>query len=114
MQVMNTSPSPITVYKGSKIGVFPPRDHFCVVTGKKTLEQVKQCKTSPPLPDIDLSSFTLSSEEKKQLLSLLAKFADIFAIPGGSLGQTSVVKHTIQTEGPLIRQALQRMPESMN
>ena len=54
--------------------------------------------------DIDLNDTDLTKFEKTELLGLLTKFADFCTPRGGPVGQTAIVKHTILTEGPPIRQ----------
>ena len=63
---------------------------------------------SPTLSDIDLSQSALSPEQHQELLALLCDYSDLFATNNGALGLTSVVKHTIHTEGHLIRQSVHR------
>ena len=41
----------------------------------------------------------------------MTQFADLFALKGGLVGQTPVVKHSILTEGPPVRQKLQTISE---
>ena len=59
---------------------------------------------SPTLSDIDLSQSALSPDQQQELLALLCDYNDSFATNNGALGLTSVVKHTIHTEGHLICQ----------
>ena len=53
---------------------------------------------------VDLSQCNLSPAQKQRLLDLLHDYGDLFAIDGGPLRRTSLVKHAIHTEGQPIRQ----------
>lgn len=57
---------------------------------------------------LDVSA--LSSTEKTDLLNLLTEYSDIFAKPGAN---PHVVKHTIETTGPPIRQPVRRLPVAL-
>ena len=57
----------------------------------------------------------LSTQEQQELTQLLTDFCSLFLLKGNPLaiGQTSVVKHSISTTSPPIRQALHRVPEAL-
>ena len=107
LQVMNTCPTPVKIYKGMKLGEATPRCSVLLID--------EEDQTAPDhkwlLPEINLDFTDLTFTEKKQLLALLAEFADIFAPRGGCVGRTPTVKHKILTEGPPIRQPVRRLPE---
>ena len=71
---------------------------------------MKMCNSSPYTPEVNLDSSTVSSLDKTKLLDLLTEYSDVFATPGVPSAQCQVVKHTIKTTGPPIRQPLRRMP----
>ena len=110
LQITNSSPSPTTIHKGCKLGRFTPYDHICLL-GDTEDTAPKSHSTSPP--NVDLEPTDLSTTEKKQLLDLLTEFSELFATPGGQLGRTAIVKHTMSTTGPPICQPLRRLPESL-
>ena len=51
--------------------------------------------------------------EEKTHLDLLTQFANLFTVKNGLVGQTKAVKHSILTEGPSVRQPLQRITETL-
>jgi hypothetical protein len=54
---------------------------------------------------------TLTEGQQEELKSLLYEFRDIFMEPGGPLGKTALVQHTIETGEALpIKQAIRRTP----
>ena len=111
IQVINTSPTPVTIYQGTTLGQFTPLSELLLVESQQ-----------PPLPtassqataaDIDLAGSVLSPDKKQGLLKLLSEYSDLFATDNGSLGRTSVVKHTIHTDGHPIRQPVRRQPKAL-
>ena len=52
------------------------------------------------LPEIDLSNTDLATEQSVELQKLIWEFRGILASADGSLGRTSVTRHSIQTSGP--------------
>ncbi len=112
LQVTNTSPSPVSVYKGSKLGKFTGRDQICLIDNTGLTTASPTTEPSPPL-GVDLISSDLTPPEQDQLLELLTQYNDVFATPEGPLGKTSMVKHEVQTTGPPIRQPVRRPLESL-
>ena len=106
MQVINISPGPIKVYRGMKLGQIIPKQNILIVEQ----DDMKMCNSSPYTPEVNLDSSTVSSLDKMKLLDLLTEYSDVFATPGVPSAQCQVVKHTIKTTGPPIRQPLRRMP----
>jgi len=107
IQVVNTSPSPVTIYQSTTLGQFTPLSELLLVESQLP---ASPSSDSLPLSDIDLSDSELSSDQQQQLLALLYDYSDLFATDNGSLGRTSVVKHAIHTEGQPIRQSVRRQP----
>ena len=62
------------------------------------------------MPDVDYAGANLSPSQKHDLNRLIWEFRDLFVSEGGCTGRTSVIKHTIRTEGSPIRQPLRRIP----
>ena len=84
LQVMNTSPVPVTVYKGMKLGEPIPRCNVLLIDKKNHTAP----NHSQSVPEFNLDSTDLTSTEKSQLHSLLAEFAELFACKGDCVGQT--------------------------
>ncbi|XP_065918839.1 uncharacterized protein [Dysidea avara] len=111
LQMMNSSPTAATIYKGTKVGIATPLSELLMV------DAIEQSSMSQPASNVDLTEsmsqfdlnvdFTesdLSTDQQWELLALLHQYRDLFAIKDQPLGRTSVVKHTIYTEGPPIWQ----------
>ena len=111
LQVVNASPTPTTVYKGTKLGTFAPISQVRPINVVQEGEPLMETGSTPP--DIDLAGTDLSPSEQQQLLNLLVSFSTVFTTANDPLGRTSVVKHNIQTSGPPIRQPLRRLPQAM-
>ena len=109
LQVMNVSPTPVTIYKGMKLGKAIPRHHVLMVNDD--VNKVASMPTSQlQASDFNLDRSDLSPSETRQLLT---QFTDLFAPKGGPVGRTPNVKHSIPTERPPVRQPLQRIPEAL-
>ena len=101
IQMMNISPTPVTVYEGIKLGEAVPRHSVFLVDDVPEMADTTQ--TNHPAPVIDLNGTNLSPSGKTQLFNLLTKFADVFALKGGPVGRTQSVKHSISMRGPPVR-----------
>jgi len=109
IQVMNVSPSPLTIYKGMLLAMTTPEHNILHVSQQQRFlgdDNVAPLFDTVPTPD-------LLPVERDQLLEHLTSFHDIFAPPSGPQSGTSVIKHSIPTEGLLIRQKMHRMPEAL-
>jgi len=106
IQVLNISPSPITVYKGMSLGKVTPEDDVLLVNDESV-----GTVTQASFDDIHLPN--LSETEKSKILALLSEFSDVFAPVTGPKGCTTVVRHTIPTTSPPIRQPMRRLPEAL-
>jgi len=107
IQVLNVSPSPVTVYRGMSLGRVTPGDDVLLVCEESTETDVQ----SVSFDSLDLPN--LSDAERFTLLSLLSDFSDVFAPVTGPRSCTTAVKHTIPTTGPPIRQLMHRLPEAL-
>ena len=76
LQVMNTGPMPIMLYKGMKIASFIPRQNIMFVGEGKSLERVTM---STATPTFNLEGTNLSGDEKRKLMKLLEEFKESFA-----------------------------------
>ena len=90
--------SPMTLYKGLKLGEATPRHNVLLVDKNVAATQ----KYGLQAKDFDLDCTDLTPPEKTQLLDLLIQFAGLF---------TQTVKHSIPTEGRPMRQPLRRLPK---
>ena len=115
IQVMNVSPSPVTIFKGMRLAMTTPEHSILLVSQQQPpTEDLPFLADNAVAPQFDtVATPDLSSVEREQLLELLTSFRDIFAPPSGPHGCTSVVKHGIPTNGPPIRQPMRRMPEAL-
>ena len=106
IQVMNISPSSITIYQGMAMGKAVPEDAVLFVSDSKVKSKPDICFDDLQLPD-------LSEAERTKLVNLLTEYCDVFAPAEGPSGYTSVVTHAIPTTGPPIRQSMRRLPEAL-
>ena len=104
---MNISPSPIKLFKGMKLGIVTPEQNILCVSE----EELKSTLQMPSFDDLDFPH--LSSAERTELVNLLTEFGDIFSSANSLRGHTTLVKHSIPTTGPPIRQPLRRVPEAL-
>lgn len=102
IQVLNISPSPITVYKGMSLGKVTPEDDVLLVS-----DESMGTVTQASFDDIYLPN--LSETKKSKILALLSEFSDVFAPVTGPKGCTTAVRHTIPTTSPLIRQLMRQL-----
>ena len=102
IQILNVSPSPVTIYKGMSLGKVTPGDDILLACTKTD---------APSFDHLHLPH--LSETEKSALTGLLAEFSDVFAAVTGPKGCTTAVKHAIPTTGPPIRQPMCRLPEAL-
>ena len=111
LQAMNTSPTPIRIYKNSVLGTLVPNQNILIVD----TESPAVCKTGGDhrgnVPSIAASCPHLTMAEKNQLQQLLHSYSDVFVSKGDPLGRTGKVKHPITTTGRPIRQPRRRIPE---
>ena len=112
IQVMNISPTPVTIYQGTTLGQFTPLSELLLVESQQPASPATSSPTT--LSDIDLTGSVLSPDQQQELFTLLCDYTDLFATNNGSLGRTSVVKHTIHTEGHPIRQPVRRQPKALH
>jgi len=109
-QVVNVKPEAQTMYKGTRVAEFiPSKEVMLVAEANPTMPH----SGGPTLPELDLSDKGLTQPQQEALKSLLWSYRHVFAVDGGPMGRTSVVKHTIQTEGPPIRQPTRRIPVAL-
>ena len=111
IQVMNISPTPLTIHQGTKLGEYTPLADLLLIDS--TCPDHLPSIAAFALTDIDLSTCELSPTQQQQLLALLQDYADLFATAGGPLGRTSIVRHAIYTDEPPIRQPMCCQPVAL-
>ena len=112
IQVMNTSPDPFTLYKGSRLAMFLQQQNVMVVTERKLVQTPNLAPTVIPTDSLNVGSH-LSPSQREQLFSLLQSFHNVFSSPQKPYGRTNAIHHSIETTGPPIRQPLRRVPYSL-
>ena len=113
VKVMNTSQENITLHKGMTIATLQPLAYTSQV--RATTEVGSKSSSLPDhlAPLCDSVSPKVTTEHRAKLLVLLQQFADIFLAPGGTLGRTNKVKHSINTgDAPPIKLRPRRVPIS--
>ena len=68
LQIMNTSPTPVTIYKVMKLGEVTPRHNVLLIDQAVTAVEHEHSS-----PEIYLDSTNLTESEKTELLGLLTK-----------------------------------------
>ena len=102
----------MTIYQGTTLGQFTPLSELLLVESQQPASSAASSPTT--LSDIDLTGSALSPDQQQELFTLLCDYTDLFATNNGSLGRTSVVKHTIHTEGHPIRQPVRHQPKALH
>ena len=114
MRVCNPFNEPITVYKGTSLGVTSSVDTFEVVKNRETVNRIEVGKSGMPDHLLDLYKRSISELPEnvhESVADLLRKNSDVFAKDDNDLGRTKIIKHDIDTgfESP-IKQAPRRFP----
>ena len=99
IMVINTGQTEQSLKPGSTLAVLQPCQN---ITSASSGEETRKVDAAELLPDhlstlLDGVHSDLSSDQRKQLASLLLEFKDCFVGPGEALGSTSIVEHTINT-----------------
>ena len=92
--VHNHSPEPLRLHSGQNIGVL----EIVTVADAKTSSTSPESVCQPPIPE------HLSPLQQQQLNNLFKEFSDVFSQGEDDLGCTPLLKHTIETQGPPLRQ----------
>ena len=108
---MTSGPMPVTLYKGTRIANFVPRQHVFLLEDAKQCTGVRAGKAGKGTFRPDLQGSKLTTEEKEKLHGLLEEFSELF--DDGELGRTSKIRHAITTFGPPIRQPIRRLPVAL-
>ena len=83
VQMINVGHEEITIYKGTRLGLFSLGHHVMNVAGERA-ETVAQ---NDRLPAIDLTQSDITPEEKLELEKFLYDFRDLFVYDDGPLGK---------------------------
>ena len=116
VRVLNASSQPVTIYKGSKIGMISrlPEPQPNPTGHTRTLKsRDREVQTLPThMKELNERSRTLlNDDEAEQLTDLLLEYSDIFAVNDADLGRTGIIKHKINTGSAApIRQHPRRLP----
>ena len=115
-RLVNPGSEPITVHKGTKIGVLEQIDQLVgPVTESTTTNKMKldltPAKQAQLWQMVENAEEKLSDEETNQLYELLCSFADVFADDSEDLGRTDLTQHRIHTgDAQPVHQAPRRLP----
>ena len=93
MQVMNTGHETMTLYSGTTIASF--NSSVGIMSVSDSPDNVQ----GDAMPEVDLARADLSTPQRHDLNRLIWEFQDLFVSEGGCTGRTSVINHTIRTEG---------------
>ena len=114
VRVVNTSPTPVTLYKNSHVGTFTEVDRnplcsgetpspLCVAEVQRMPENLSSVFT--------LDNTNLSDGDKTRAAELLEEFHDLFSMSKEDLGRTNRVQHHINTgDTTPVKQAARRVP----
>ena len=112
LRVVNTSLTPTTLYRNSKVAI---AEQIIESTIYGTVEGEEWVATgvhhkpelllAQPLPD------DITETEKAQFIALLSYYSDVIAVDPEDLGRTTILQHHINTGiSPPIRQPVRRIP----
>ena len=109
LQVMNISPTPVTIYKSTKLAIATPEHCIQLVSHTSVVDE--NPTQLPLLDQVDLSHLT--PEEQTELTTLLTDFSDISSHDNIPMAHTTAVKHSIPTTAFPIHQPLHRIPQAL-
>ena len=95
IQVVNPTTKPINIPQNQSIGLASSVNRRNVLSLKETKSFRKLQIPKKPI-NFDMSNSDLTVEQKKQLMTLLNNFRDVFAADSSELGRTDVYKHDIE------------------
>ena len=96
--VHNHRPEPLRLHSGQNIGIL----EVVTVTDAKSPPSRPGSVRQPPIPE------HLSPLQQQQLNYLFKEFSDVFSQGEDDLGCTPLLEHTIETQGPPLRQPYRR------
>ena len=113
VDILNLSPTPVTIYHSEKVACFQPMHEVCVATEMHNDRPTtfSQADTDQLVNSLMSSVEGLSQDEEKSLRTLLYKFSGIFSQSDDDIGRTNLVRHSIDTGSTTpIKQAPRRLP----
>ena len=96
--VHNHRPEPLRLHTGQTVGTL----EIVTLADSPPPPPTSKRPSQPPVPE------HLSSAQQQQLKALLQEFSDIVSQGEDDLGCTPLLQHTIETEGPPLRQPYRR------
>ena len=96
--VHNHCPEPLRLHSGQNVGTL----EVVTVADAKSPPPRAGSVCQPPIPE------HLSPLQQQQLNDLFKEFSDVFSQGEVNLGYTTLLKHTIETQGPPLRQPYRR------
>lgn len=111
VRLLNPSPDPLTVFKGTKVATVEEVDagQQVVTTTQGTVSPHKRQLLNEL---VERCADGRTGPQKQQLLQLLLEFSDVLA-EDGELGRTKRIQHSIDTgNAHSIRQPVRRLPLS--
>ena len=113
MCMLNIDHQSITIYKGTMIALAEAVDNIrevCTVNEKQRSTLTEQEQEEVLNNVLSTMPETLTDHELEQFCAFISSFAHTFATKSDNLGRTSILKHKIEINGNLIRQAVRRLP----
>ena len=95
IQVINPGTRPVEIPHNLSIGVASPVNSRNVLSLQEN-KSFHRLETEKKPINFDLSNSHLTTEQKRQLLTLLNNFRDVFAADSSELSHTDVYKHNIE------------------
>jgi dUTPase len=111
VQMFNTSPTPVAVHQGTRLGEITSNQQILVLDNVDA--DLDYTSGNPAPLDLTSECAHLNATELEQLKSLLSSYQDLFASRLVSAGCANEVRHNIPTSGPPIRQPVRRLPEAL-
>ena len=112
LRVLNPSVDTVTLYKGTKVAKLEPVKERITVAPVHPTGTTDSAEIDEVLEELaNQCRQTLSPKELKQLLDVLKKHRNVFAVSSADLGRATKIQHRIWTgEQPPIRQPVRRLP----
>ena len=115
VKVVNTNSCPVKIFAGTCVGMaetFKGQDVKQMNEGKSR-NIISDSNSVPWLDDIDLTSSSLSENDKSRLIDLLIEYCDVFVNSDLDLGRAHRFTHKIDTgDNAPFRQRPYRIPQS--
>ena len=118
VNLVNTTDKPVKLEKGRTLGIISSVKSIIPLESNSTnYQNSERMFTIEDIPEhvrpVLSQSADLSPEEISKIVQLIHDYPNVFAEPDGSLGQTDLVKHTIETgKADPIKQPVRRLPWS--